>query len=234
MRWRGASAVDGVARLATLASSCSASRLAASASSGWDVTPGDDPGYRSLPEAGEDTSGPAVGGGSPAGCRRDERVAGRKHKQRVLRLLFGRAHHPGRTLPSDECTGQTVGRLSRYSHFADLFPNGKVLSSPLDHTDAQGPAAFPLVRGLMVGATGFEPVTSSVSAKSREPLCGRPFMQVTLDRKGRGKALSSRSVKCSLRAPPFRSCRRTIRPPLPLYLSQHHHLPAHMHLHHVS
>jgi hypothetical protein len=37
----------------------------------------------------------------------------------------------------------------------------------------------------LVGATGFEPVTSSVSAKSREPLCGSPFPQVTRDRKGR-------------------------------------------------
>jgi hypothetical protein len=32
--------------------------------------------------------------------------------------------------------------------------------------------AFSLVRGYVVGATGFEPVTSSVSAKPREPLYG--------------------------------------------------------------
>jgi hypothetical protein len=31
--------------------------------------------------------------------------------------------------------------------------------------------AFPLVRAYVVGATGFEPVTPSVSAKPREPLC---------------------------------------------------------------
>jgi hypothetical protein len=37
----------------------------------------------------------------------------------------------------------------------------------------------------LVGATGFEPVTSSVSANHREPLCGRPFSQVAPDRRGR-------------------------------------------------
>jgi hypothetical protein len=36
-----------------------------------------------------------------------------------------------------------------------------------------------------VGATGFEPVTSSVSAICREPLCGRPFPQVKRDRRCR-------------------------------------------------
>jgi hypothetical protein len=37
--------------------------------------------------------------------------------------------------------------------------------------------------------------------------------------------LTSRSVKCSLRAPHFRSCRQTIRPPSPSYLSQPRRLP---------
>jgi hypothetical protein len=46
----------------------------------------------------------------------------------------------------------------------ERFPNGKVLSSPLRPCKGNGPAAFPLVRGYVVGATGFEPVTSSVSA----------------------------------------------------------------------
>jgi hypothetical protein len=49
---------------------------------------------------------------------------------------------------------------------------------------------FALVSALLVGATGFEPVTPSVSANHREPLCGRPFPQVTLDRKGRSSVLS--------------------------------------------
>ena len=35
--------------------------------------------------------------------------------------------------------------------------------------------AFPLVSALMVGATEFEPVTSSVSANSGEALCDPPF-----------------------------------------------------------
>jgi hypothetical protein len=39
-----------------------------------------------------------------------------------------------------------------------------------------------LLNRYMVGATGFEPVTSSVSANCREPLCGRPFSQVAVNR----------------------------------------------------
>jgi hypothetical protein len=39
----------------------------------------------------------------------------------------------------------------------------------------------------LVGATGFEPVTSSVSAKPREPLCKMPFSQVAPDRRCRSK-----------------------------------------------
>jgi hypothetical protein len=35
----------------------------------------------------------------------------------------------------------------------------------------------------LVGATGFEPVTPSVSAKHREPLCYSPYSQVTPDRR---------------------------------------------------
>jgi hypothetical protein len=50
--------------------------------------------------------------------------------------------------------------------------------------------AFLLVRGLMVGATGFEPVTPSVSAKHREPLCYPPFSQVAANRKCERETLS--------------------------------------------
>jgi hypothetical protein len=46
------------------------------------------------------------------------------------------------------------------------------------------------LRFLMVGATGFEPVTPSVSAKPREPLCQTPFSQVTADRRGERETLS--------------------------------------------
>jgi hypothetical protein len=49
-------------------------------------------------------------------------------------------------------------------------------SCPLRPCEGKGPAAFPLVRALWVGATGFEPVTPSVSesggnrcARSRSP-----------------------------------------------------------------
>jgi hypothetical protein len=39
----------------------------------------------------------------------------------------------------------------------------------------------------LVGATGFEPVTSSVSAKHRKPLCSTPFSQVAANRSAEGK-----------------------------------------------
>ena len=39
----------------------------------------------------------------------------------------------------------------------------------------------------MVGATGFEPVTSSVSAKHREPLCKTPFSRSRPTVDGLGK-----------------------------------------------
>jgi hypothetical protein len=49
---------------------------------------------------------------------------------------------------------------------------------PLDQASPQDPVhqeealvCEALVRAVWVGATGFEPVTSSVSAKPREPLC---------------------------------------------------------------
>jgi hypothetical protein len=47
----------------------------------------------------------------------------------------------------------------------------------------------------MVGAGGVEPPSSSVSAKCKEPLCGRSFSQVAPDRRGRSYMLSQRSVK---------------------------------------
>jgi hypothetical protein len=40
------------------------------------------------------------------------------------------------------------------------------------------------------GATGFEPVTSSVSANGGEALCGSPFPQLAADRRRRGYAFS--------------------------------------------
>jgi hypothetical protein len=53
-----------------------------------------------------------------------------------------------------------------------------------------GPETRPDLRLYVVGATGFEPVTSSVSAKSREPLCSEPFSQVGSDRRGARETLS--------------------------------------------
>jgi hypothetical protein len=38
-------------------------------------------------------------------------------------------------------------------------------------------------QSLVVGATGFEPVTSSVSVNAGLPLCYPPFSQLTFDRR---------------------------------------------------
>ena len=68
--------------------------------------------------------------------------------------------------PGGQRTGQSAEHRHRDPQPADHFPNGKVFSWPLGRKDEQSPAAFPLVRAYVVGATGFEPVTSSVSGKS--------------------------------------------------------------------
>jgi hypothetical protein len=59
------------------------------------------------------------------------------------------------------------------------------LSNLANRSTSTDASAFPVVRADVVGATGFEPVTPSVSAKCKEPLCGSLLLQVTLDRKGR-------------------------------------------------
>ena len=70
-----------------------------------------------------------------------------------------------------------------------LFLNGYVLSCGLA-AERDKAEAFPLVKAYVVGATGFEPVTSSVSAKHREPLCYPPFSQVGSDRRCGRETLS--------------------------------------------
>jgi hypothetical protein len=55
--------------------------------------------------------------------------------------------------------------------FADRFPNGYVLSEELAAERTDTAEAFALVRSLWVGATGFEPVTPSVSVNAGLPLC---------------------------------------------------------------
>jgi hypothetical protein len=45
--------------------------------------------------------------------------------------------------------------------------------------------AFPLVSVVLVGATGLEPVTSSVSANNGEALCYPSLSQVGLNRRRR-------------------------------------------------
>jgi hypothetical protein len=56
---------------------------------------------------------------------------------------------------------------------------------PIPSTSEDDHPAKALLNAGVVGAGGVEPPSSSVSAKSREPLCGSPFPQVALDRKGR-------------------------------------------------
>jgi hypothetical protein len=77
-----------------------------------------------------------------------------------------RVRSPGRVQSTREGPGQRADHCHSDPNSADLFPNGKVLSSPRRPCEGNGPAAFPLVSVLMVGATGFEPVTPSVSGGS--------------------------------------------------------------------
>ena len=57
-------------------------------------------------------------------------------------------------------------------------------------------AAFPLIRGGMVGLAGLEPAASSLSGIEGSALCGPAFPQVTLERQGRSYAfLASRQSK---------------------------------------
>jgi hypothetical protein len=104
----------------------------------------------------------------------------------ALRPLRARARHPERAANQRKYWSESRSP-SQSSNSADRFPNGKVLSSPLRPCQGKGPVVFPLVSVLLVGATGFEPVTSSVSAKPREPLCYTPFSQVGPDLDAKGK-----------------------------------------------
>ena len=77
---------------------------------------------------------------------------------------------------------------------ARLFPN----HAPRWGREARrsgevGPCTGSDLRFLVVGATGFEPVTSSVSAKSTEPLCEARFP--------RSRSTVGPEVKSSVRAP---------------------------------
>jgi hypothetical protein len=80
----------------------------------------------------------------------------------ALRPLRARARHPERAANQRKYWSESRSP-SQSSNSADRFPNGKVLSSPLRPCQGKGPVVFPLVSVLLVGATGFEPVTASVS-----------------------------------------------------------------------
>jgi hypothetical protein len=74
----------------------------------------------------------------------------------AVRAPLGDCSYPEKVLATEWLTPKGCQRRRP-------LPNGKVLSSPLRPHEVQGSVAFPLVRALLVGATGFEPVTSSVS-----------------------------------------------------------------------
>jgi hypothetical protein len=109
----------------------------------------------------------------PSRLRRRQRLGVQTLDERPIRIensqaLSGRC--ASCALPPERAANlRSTGRRADHRHrdptSADLFPNGKVLSSPLRPCGGKGQAAFPLVRYHVVGATGFEPVTSSVSAK---------------------------------------------------------------------
>jgi hypothetical protein len=67
-------------------------------------------------------------------------------------------------------------------------------SSPVGGTKRSAEA---LLRQGVVGATGFEPVTPSVSANHREPRCYRPFSRSSPTVESEGNALSVSSKTLS-------------------------------------
>jgi hypothetical protein len=154
---------------------------------------------------------------------------------RVSHLWLPRAGGP--SLPRESGRlGTPPSRLRRSARSARRFVRGccPFAARRPGHKQTE-PSGRVLGPGLscavcVVGATGFEPVTSSVSANHREPLCGRPLSQVASDRRGRSKALTSHSVKRSLRVRISVPAGCAIRTPALFHLTQHRYLPAHMHL----
>ena len=56
-------------------------------------------------------------------------------------------------------------------------------SPPIPSSSEASKSTKALLKADMVGATGFEPVTSSMSANSGEALCYPPFPQVAFNRR---------------------------------------------------
>ena len=72
----------------------------------------------------------------------------------------------------------------------NALPTVGYFALPTPSIEGTKASAEALLRLGVVGATGFEPVTSSVSANPREPLCSTPFSQVGSDRRCRRETLS--------------------------------------------
>jgi hypothetical protein len=70
---------------------------------------------------------------------------------------------------------------------ARLLPDSLALG---DESKRPDPETRPDLHRYLVGATGFEPVTPSVSATHREPLCSTPFSQVASNRRRVRETLS--------------------------------------------
>jgi hypothetical protein len=79
---------------------------------------------------------------------------------------------PDRARPGHASSGSEHGweiwhLANPFAPVGDHFPDGQVLSWLLQPREGIEAAAFLLVRAYVVGATGFEPVTPSVSGTAR-------------------------------------------------------------------
>jgi hypothetical protein len=87
--------------------------------------------------------------------------------------------------------GMTCSVVLNSPKRVDAYRDGPTtLSSPMANLWQAMTGSESIEPLVLVGATGFEPVTPSVSAKPREPLCYPPFSQVGPDRRGGRETLS--------------------------------------------
>ena len=109
-------------------------------------------------------AGPARRRTHPRGGGASHPQRGRRTDRRRSRACYGSPFE----LPDTVTPGHRVGRAGDYIETDDAQINTVVL----------------------VGATGFEPVTSSVSANSGEALCNSSFSQVAFNRRRQSYAFS--------------------------------------------
>jgi hypothetical protein len=127
------------------------------------------------------------------------------------------AHQPvtRRQGPGSQATTPVRGidRIAGRPTQADRIPTRDAFSSVQATSNADDRPAFPLVKASVEPPAGIEPATPSLPWNHREPLCGTPFSQVGLDRRGRSYRFSFDQVMRSLSGMRRSSRNRAIMPP---------------------